>query len=58
MNVVSSYQTAVRITGRNLRQLGPELDAWLQFFEITDTTLTDEAATLYSQYRIEWGIPE
>ena len=56
--VVSSYQEAARVTGQNLRMLSPELDAWLQFFEITDATLTDAATELYSQYRREWGIPE
>ena len=56
--LISAYQSAVSITGQNLRILSPELDAWLQFFEITDTTLTEGAAELYSQYRQDWGIPE
>ena len=56
--LIARYQSANRITGRNLRQLSPELDAWLQFFEVTDTVLTDAAGELYIQYRKEWGIPE
>ncbi|KKN74199.1 hypothetical protein LCGC14_0392850 [marine sediment metagenome] len=55
--LVSFYQSQVATIGTNLRSLSPELDAWLQFFEITDTTKTDAAAILYGQYRDEWGIP-
>ena len=56
--LISYYQSLVDTAGQNLRTLSPELDAWLQFFETTDTTLTDEAARLYTQYRKDWGIPE
>ena len=54
--LISSYQSQVGITSRNLRKLSPELDAWLQFFEITDSTLTDAAAVLYLEYRRDNGI--
>ena len=56
--LISYYQSLIAQTGKNLRTLSPELDAWLQFFEMTGTTYTDQAAQLYSQYRREWGIPE
>ncbi len=56
--LISVYRSMISVAGQNLRKLGPELDAWLQFFEITDTTLTEEAALLYSQFRKDWGIPE
>ena len=55
--LISHYRSLTSAIGLNLRKLSPELDAWLQFFEITDTTKTDAAAILYGQYRDEWGIP-
>ena len=57
VKLISRYQSANRITGQNLRLLSPELDAWLQFFEVTDITLTDAAGELYNQFRDDWGIP-
>ncbi len=56
--LISGYQKKSNITGQNLRLMSPELDAWLQFFEITDTVLTPGAAELYSQYRKEYGLPQ
>jgi len=55
--LIAHYRSLVRDMGINLRKLSPELDAWLQFFEITDTTQTDQATELYNQYRDKWGIP-
>ncbi len=55
--LIASYTTAVSQTGQNLRKLSPELDAWLQFFEQTDSTLTDAAGLLYIEFRNSWGIP-
>ena len=56
--LIATYQKGISTAGQNLRKLSPELDAWLQFFQITDTVLTDAAAQLYSQYCHEQGIPE
>jgi len=57
-SLVGSYRQQTRTTGENLRKLSPELDGWLLFFEITNTTLTDAGQSYYSQFRKEWGIPE
>ena len=54
--LVSAYQTDSRVIHENMRLLDPELDAWLMFFQITQTTLTPEAQRLYEQYRLQHGI--
>ena len=54
--LINTYQTMIRQAGLNLRMLNSELDAWLLFFEMTETTRTPAAQELYNRFRDEWGL--
>lgn len=55
--LVASYQDYIKIARQNYRLLNPETDAWLRFFEYTESILTPEAKDFYKKIRRQWKMP-
>lgn len=47
IRLIATFELELQNTRQNLRQLCPELDAWLLFWGFTDTLLTQEAKQMY-----------
>jgi len=52
--LISWYSSQLSDTHKAMRKLDPEMEAWLMFWGVVDTNLTDESAALYDQFRAKY----
>ena len=53
-SIIRQYQDDIKLAGRNLRFLSPDIDAWLAFWQVTDSFRTDEGQRRYEALMLRY----